>query len=111
MATTGSTPGSPAAPPATAAEGSRGLRSSRAVQVALARPELSIAVVAIGLYIYFLNTAVDFATEANLRTLGTFVAATAIIAFGEVFLMISGEIDLSVGQVFALAAFIVYWLA
>lgn len=111
MATTGSTPGSPAAPAAPAAPGTRGVRSSRAVQMALARPELSIAVVAIGLYIYFLNTATDFATTDNLKTLGTFIAATAIIAFGEVFLMISGEIDLSVGQVFALAAFIVYWLA
>ena len=36
--------------------------------------------------------------------------ATAIIAAGKVFLMISGEIDLSVGQVFALTAFIMYFL-
>src|SRR5262249_43084731 len=70
----------------------------------------SIAVVAVALYIYFLYTATDFASPDNLETLGTFIAATAIIAAGEVFLMISGEIDLSVGQVFALAAFIVVWL-
>ena len=80
------------------------------MEFALARRELSIAVVAIALYFYFLNTATNFASTENLQTLGTFIAATAIIAAGEVFLMISGEIDLSVGQVFALSAFIVYFV-
>jgi simple sugar transport system permease protein len=84
---------------------------SRAVQIALGRRELSILLVAVALYVYFLNSVVDFASTQNLQTLGTFIAATAIIAAGQVFLMISGEIDLSVGQVFALAAFVVYWLA
>src|SRR4051812_6289601 len=84
-------------------------RWSRVAALALERRELSIAVVAIALYVYFLYTVADFASPDNLETLGTFIAATAIIAAGEVFLMISGEIDLSVGQVYALAAFIVYW--
>jgi simple sugar transport system permease protein len=83
--------------------------SSRAHEFALARRELSIAVVAIALYFYFLNSVTDFASTANLQTLGTFIAATAIIAGGEVFLMISGEIDLSVGQVFALSAFVMFY--
>ena len=83
---------------------------SRFVEIALGRRELSILVVAIALYVYFLNAVVDFASTQNLQTLGTFIAATAIIAAGQVFLMISGEIDLSVGQVFALAAFVVVWL-
>jgi simple sugar transport system permease protein len=85
-------------------------RWSRALDIALGRRELSIAVVAIALYLYFLNSVVDFASTANLQTLGTFIAATAIIAAGEVFLMISGEIDLSVGQVYALTAFLVYFI-
>jgi simple sugar transport system permease protein len=85
-------------------------RAARAVELALGRRELSIAVVAIALYVYFLNTVTDFASTANLQTLGTFIAATAIIAAGQVFLMISGEIDLSVGQVFALTAFVMYFL-
>jgi simple sugar transport system permease protein len=84
--------------------------TSRAVELALGRRELSIAIVAIALYVYFMNTVVDFASTANLQTLGTFIAATAIIAAGQVFLMISGEIDLSVGQVFALTAFVFYFL-
>jgi simple sugar transport system permease protein len=95
-------PGAVGAPP-------RRRWSSRALEFALARRELSIAVVAIALYFYFLNSVTDFASTANLQTLGTFIAATAIIAGGEVFLMISGEIDLSVGQVFALSAFVMFY--
>jgi simple sugar transport system permease protein len=105
----------PAAAPEAAAAGSVAeaappSRAARAVELALGRRELSIAVVAIALYTYFLNTVTDFASTANLQTLGTFIAATAIIAAGQVFLMISGEIDLSVGQVFALTAFVMYFL-
>ena len=66
------------------------MSASRAVQVALGRRELSILLVAVALYVYFLNSAVDFASTQNLQTLGTFIAATAIIAAGQVFLMISG---------------------
>jgi simple sugar transport system permease protein len=93
-----------------AAEAAPPSRAARAVEIALGRRELSIAVVAIALYVYFLNTVTDFASTANLQTLGTFIAATAIIAAGQVFLMISGEIDLSVGHVFALTAFVMYFL-
>ncbi len=109
MTTTGSPPRSEPATPAADTDG-RGWWA-RGVELALGRRELSIAVVAIALYVYFLYSVVDFASTANLQTLGTFIAATAIIAAGMVFLMISGEIDLSVGQTFALAAFIVAWLA
>ena len=105
----------PAAAPEAAAAGAAAesiqpSKAARAVELALGRRELSIAVVAIALYVYFLNTVTDFASTANLQTLGTFIAATAIIAAGQVFLMISGEIDLSVGQVFALTAFVMYFL-
>jgi simple sugar transport system permease protein len=111
MAETKVTSEPPAVEPPDGGHGRRREWTSKAVEIALARRELSIAVVAIALYIYFLNTVVDFATTQNLQTLGTFIAPTAIIAAGMVFLMISGEIDLSVGQVWALTAFLVYWLA
>ena len=105
----------PAAAPEAAAAGAAAeaappSKAARAVELALGRRELSISVVTIALYAYFLNTVTDFASTANLQTLGTFIAATAIIAAGQVFLMISGEIDLSVGQVFALTAFVMYFL-
>lgn len=79
----------------------------RLLDVFLARPEASILVVTIGLALYFYFNATDFASTQNAQTLATFIAPVAIIAAGEVMLMISGEIDLSVGQVYAFAPFIV----
>jgi simple sugar transport system permease protein len=79
---------------------------TRLINAFLVRREASILLVAIALTIYFQSSNSDFLTEGNLRTLAQFIAATAIIAAGEVMLMILGEIDLSVGQVFALAAFV-----
>jgi simple sugar transport system permease protein len=69
----------------------------------------SILVVAIALGAYFTVANDNFLTRANLLTIAQFLAATAIIAAGEVMLIICGEIDLSVGQVFALAPFIMYF--
>lgn len=72
----------------------------------LAMREASILVVAICLFAYFATINANFLTTLNLETLSQFIAPPAIIACGEVFLLICGEIDLSVGQVFALAPFI-----
>ncbi|GBR75322.1 ABC transporter permease [Acidiphilium acidophilum] len=68
--------------------------------------EASIVVVAILLFVYFASVNGNFLTTPNLETLSQFIAPPAIIACGEVFLLICGEIDLSVGQVFALAPFV-----
>ena len=75
----------------------------------LRRREASIILVAILLVIYFQASNQNFFTQANIRTISQFAAATAIIAAGEVMLLICGEIDLSVGNVFALAPFIMYF--
>lgn len=73
-------------------------------------PELSILVVAIILVAYFEWANHDFLlTEASLQNLSQFVAPAAIIACGEIILMIGGEIDLSAGMVFALAPFIMHF--
>jgi simple sugar transport system permease protein len=48
-------------------------------------------------------------TGASLENLSQFIAPTAIIACGEIMLMICGEIDLSAGMVFALAPFIMHF--
>jgi simple sugar transport system permease protein len=69
--------------------------------------ELSILVVAVILVLYFEAANRDFLlTGASLQNLSQFVAPTAIIACGEIMLMIGGEIDLSAGMVFALAPFV-----
>ncbi|PMS23898.1 ABC transporter permease [Trinickia dabaoshanensis] len=69
--------------------------------------ELRILLVAIAVAAYFEAANHDFLlTSASLQNLSQFVAPAAIIGFGEIMLMIGGEIDLSAGMVFAFAPFI-----
>jgi simple sugar transport system permease protein len=89
---------------ATAADGHR--RLARRAYGLLLRPEASVIVVTAALVIYFEIANGNFLTNANLQTLSQFVAAPVIIACGEIMLLICREIDLSVGQVFALAPFL-----
>jgi len=72
----------------------------------LLRPEASVIVVTAALVLYFEIANQNFLTNANVQTLSQFVAAPVIIACGEIMLLICREIDLSVGQVFALAPFL-----
>jgi simple sugar transport system permease protein len=77
----------------------------------LRQRESTVFVVAVGLFIYFAVSSTSFVTGTNLPILFTQDAAPyAIIALGEVFLLICGEIDLSVGFTFALAPFLMYFL-
>ena len=71
--------------------------------------EASIFAVGILLAIYFGVVNSAFVSTDNIRTIAQFAAAPAIIAGGEVMLLICGEIDLSVGNTYALAPFIVYF--
>lgn len=69
--------------------------------------ELPILVISILAAAFFAATAPNFVTLNSFGTLVTYVAPTAIIAIGLAPLMISGEIDVSVGKVFALAPIVV----
>ncbi|CAG4922483.1 ABC transporter permease [Paraburkholderia gardini] len=72
--------------------------------------EIRIFAVALILSIYFETVNHDFLlTSASLQNLSQFIAPVAIIAFGEIMLMIGGEIDLSAGMVFAFAPFIMHF--
>lgn len=82
---------------------------SRLGMVFVRQREASILVVTIVLLVYFWIANADFASLPNIRTIFEYLSETAIIAVGEVFLLICGEIDLSVGQVFAFAPFIMYF--
>ena len=90
------------------ARGARGFLSNLAGTL-LRRREASIIVVAIILVVYFQVSNQNFLTQANIRTVSQFAAATAIISAGEVMLLICGEIDLSAGMVYAFAPFIMYF--
>ena len=71
--------------------------------------EASIAIAGIVLVIYFQSTAPAFLSIGNIANLAGYAATTAIIAAGEVMVLICGEVDLSVGQVYALSPFVMYY--
>jgi len=71
--------------------------------------EASIVIAGIVLIIYFQSTAPAFLSAGNIANLAEYAATTAIIAAGEVMVLISGEVDLSVGQVYALSPFVMYY--
>ena len=72
--------------------------------------EASIAIAGIVLVIYFQSTAPAFLSVGNIANLAGYAATTAIIAAGEVMVLICGEVDLSVGQVYALSPFVMYYV-
>jgi simple sugar transport system permease protein len=76
----------------------------------LALREGSIIVVALVVAVYFsLNTSTFF-TTANFKTVLPYFAPLAILGAGEVFVMILGEIDLSIGAMYLFAPIVFYKL-
>lgn len=72
--------------------------------------EASILVVVIVLFVYFSISSSSFATISNIRIISQYLSEVAIIATGEVFLLICGEIDISVGSIYALTPYIMYYV-
>jgi simple sugar transport system permease protein len=77
----------------------------------LALREGSIIVVTVIVAIYFAVNTSSFFTSANFKTLLPYVAPFAILGAGEVFVMILGEIDLSIGGTYLLAPYLFYKIA
>jgi simple sugar transport system permease protein len=73
--------------------------------------EASVFVVAIGLMVYFRFASPVFLEPANLVNIAQATAPVAIVSVGIVLLLVSGEIDLSVGMVFAMAPFLMHYAA
>jgi simple sugar transport system permease protein len=73
------------------------------------RREASIALVALGLIAYFSVRTDAFFGADNARVIAEYSAPIMIIAAGQVMLLICGEIDLSVGQVYAFSTWIFYF--
>jgi simple sugar transport system permease protein len=82
----------------------------RVVDVIFRRREASILLVTLAVFVYFAAINSAFLTEANLRVVSHITYPIAIIAIGEVMLLVCGQLDLSAGQVFALAPFVVLFL-
>lgn len=73
--------------------------------------EIAAILISVLLFIYFLARSGSLFLGSNVATLGQYVAPVAILAVGEAMLLICGEIDLSIGNVYALAPFIVMYLS
>ncbi len=72
--------------------------------------EGSVIVVTVITIIYFVATTDNFATWDNFKNLLPYFAPFAILGAGQVFVMINGEIDLSIGAVYLLSPFLFYKL-
>src|ERR1700759_5712836 len=92
-------------------EASRRIAAS-GVRRLIAQPlsELVSILVAVALAIFFKIQSPNFFTFDNALVLSQFVAPFAIFALAEVPVLILGEIDLSVGQMYIVSPFFVtYW--
>ena len=76
----------------------------------LALREGSIIVVTVIVAIYFAVNTSTFFTGSNFKTLLPYFAPLAILGAGEVFVMILGEIDLSIGAMYMFAPIVFYKL-
>jgi simple sugar transport system permease protein len=74
----------------------------------LALREGSIILVTLVVAIYFALNTSSFFTTANFKTLLPYFAPFAILGAGEVFVMILGEIDLSIGAMYLFAPYLFY---
>ena len=81
---------------------------SRAADLISRRREASIAFVAVVLFAYFAISTDNFLTENNLQVVTRFTSSVAILAIAQVMLLVSGEIDLSLGHVYALSPFLMW---
>jgi simple sugar transport system permease protein len=103
----GEVPTSAAAPPPASTRGPRPGARELAKRFLTLR-EGSIVVVTVLVILYFSLKNDRFFTGDNFKTLLPYFAPFAILAAGEAMLMISGEIDLSIGSVFLFAPYMFY---
>jgi simple sugar transport system permease protein len=83
----------------------------RLISTFIARREFGIFLVLIALILYFNARNSAFSGRSNWATLVEYGAPILIAAVGETMLLICGEIDLSVGHVYALAPLVLYKVA
>src|SRR5689334_20943854 len=100
--------GAPATPAAPSPRAAGGGRARELALRFLTLREGSIIVVTVLTALYFAVRNDRFATHANFITLLPYFAPFAILAVGEVMLMVAGEIDLSIGSVYLFAPYMFY---
>ena len=75
----------------------------------LRKPESTIAIAGLVLATYFAVVNDAFLTQANIELISQYVIPVAILAVGQTMLLICGEIDLSMGAVYFMTPFLVYF--
>jgi simple sugar transport system permease protein len=106
----------PAAPPSTSGGGASQLADSgpstgrQLLERVLSLREGSIIIVAVIVAVYFSINTSAFLTGENFKTLLPYFAPLAILGAGEVFVMILGEIDLSIAAMYLFAPIVFYKL-
>jgi len=91
-----------------AVEGPKPSPSKQVLERLLSLREGSIIVVAIVVAVYFSINTSTFLTGENFKTLLPYFAPLAILGAGEVFVMILGEIDLSIAAMYMFAPIVFY---
>ena len=81
---------------------------ARALDLISRRRETSIAFVAVVLIVYFWISVDSFGTAANFKVITQFTASVAILAIAQVMNLVAGEIDLSLGHIYALAPLLMW---
>ena len=103
-----------AGPPAGQPQGNGGFTLLQRIgTVFIQQREATVFVVAVLLVVYFgfiSSASSTFFTKLDIINITQIMAPIAIIAIGEVFLLICGEIDISVGFIYAFTPFIMYFL-
>lgn len=93
--------------PAPQGRGSR--TSSWLTQRVLQQRELTVVIVTLGVILYFGTVNSAFFTTANIDTICQYLASFAVIGFGEVLILVLGEIDLSAGAVYLSSPWFLYF--
>jgi simple sugar transport system permease protein len=103
----------PSTAPAAKPPGQQQARSlgRRILRVFLYQRELTPALITIGLFVYFtIRAGSTFTGSLSLSSAVGYAGPVAAIAVGEVLLLMLAEIDLSAGQVFLFAPWVMYWM-
>jgi simple sugar transport system permease protein len=83
----------------------------RILRLFLYQRELTPVVITIGLFIYFtIRAGSTFTGSLSISSAAGYAGPIGAIAVGEVLLLVLAEIDLSVGQVFLFAPWVMYWI-
>jgi simple sugar transport system permease protein len=103
----------PATAPAANPPGQQRARSvgGRILRLFLYQRELTPILITIGLFAYFtIRAGSNFVDSLSLSSAAGYAGPIGAIAVGEVLLLVLAEIDLSAGQVFLFAPWVMYWL-